>query len=230
MSDEHAGRALALFSKAPTSPDAKTRLARDVGRDRARAINSWLVRRSLALRGARRSDIDWFVYVASATDRAWFDAFARGWEVRTQSRGDIGTRLAGAFQEVFDEGYEALAAIGSDIPGLRPELVRRAIGLIEPGRVVLGPTLDGGYYLIGLASPGVPVFSGIEWSGSGVCEQTARIALDCGLDVLELPPLRDIDAREDWEAYLKDHEGSENAAIPSEPTMTIARRASNRNP
>lgn len=125
MNGEQPGQARALFTRPPTSPDANARLAQDGDRGRARAINTPPVRRCLAQRAARGSDIDWFVYVASATDGARFDAYARAWIVRAQSGGDIGIGLEQAFREVLDEGDQTLDAIGSDLPGLQLELVRR---------------------------------------------------------------------------------------------------------
>lgn len=212
MKDGRAKKTVLLFTKAPISSEAKTRLARDAGSDGAWAINTWLVKRSLEVRSKRRPDLDHIVYAASAPDRLWFETNARGWKVRTQSSGDLGVRLEQAFRELFAEGYEAVVAIGSDIPDLDPGLIQSAMRAISADRVAVGPTFDGGYYLIGMA-PEIPLpFSGIEWGAADVYERTVRILREHGREVHELARLRDIDTLEDWSAYLGERRNPARAA------------------
>lgn len=93
---------------------------------------------------------------------------------------------------------------------------------INPGRVVIGPALDGGYYLIGLATPEARLFSGIEWGARDVCRRTVRTALDLGLEVRMLPWLRDIDTGQEWHEYLVEADG----AVPDLTPSGVSRRRS----
>lgn len=197
------GTAVVVFARAPASDRAKTRLAREVGGRRAGAIYQWLLNRSLALRTATGpSDLDWYVFVDSSSGRPWFRGNAPGWDIRVQSSGDLGARLADAFQRLFCVGYANVLIVGSDIPDLRPMHLSRTTSLLRTHPAVLGPTHDGGYYLIGQRAPGVPLFSDVGWGGTDVYRQTIRLARAAGVAVGRLPPLHDIDTWTDWQSFV----------------------------
>jgi glycosyltransferase A (GT-A) superfamily protein (DUF2064 family) len=85
--------------------------------------------------------------------------------------------------------------VGSDLPDLPPSIVRQAADALErPGdRVVLGPALDGGYYLVGLKAPHRQLLTGIDWGTPAVLGQTLDRARTLGLPVELLPPWADVD-------------------------------------
>jgi glycosyltransferase A (GT-A) superfamily protein (DUF2064 family) len=92
-------------------------------------------------------------------------------------------------------------AIGGDCPRLDAELLRVAAAIVARDEIALGPTTDGGYYLIGGRTPlPAPLFDGIAWSTSGVLEETRARLARAGLTWRELPTLRDVDTAEDARA------------------------------
>ena len=128
-------------------------------------------------------------------------------ELMPQRGAGLGDRERGVFEDLFREGFSPVVVIGSDLPGLPPERIREALARLAAGRdaVVLGPTDDGGYYLIGLARPqrGDPVpdlFSGIRWSSAWTRADTVAAAQRCGLRVELLEPWRDVDDAADLSA------------------------------
>jgi rSAM/selenodomain-associated transferase 2/rSAM/selenodomain-associated transferase 1 len=116
-----------------------------------------------------------------------------------QSDGDLGQRLAHAFEELFAKGAKGVIVLGADHPDLPSEYLARAVKLLRQGSdpLVIGPTEDGGYYLIGLTRPHPELFRGVPWSTSEVLKVTLAKAKAAGLSVTLLPPWYDIDRPED---------------------------------
>jgi rSAM/selenodomain-associated transferase 1 len=112
---------------------------------------------------------------------------------------DLGERMKNGFTEAFDSGFKRVLLIGSDIPGLPLEFIEEAFASLKEKDAVIGPSLDGGYYLIGFRdekfSP--QVFKGILWSTERVFEETMKILEREGLTIHTLKPLRDIDTIDD---------------------------------
>lgn len=120
-----------------------------------------------------------------------------------QPLGDIGRRMSRAFQRAFGQGFKKVVLAGSDCPGLDRTAVSSAFHLLQRSDVVLGPALDGGYYLIGLNAHQPELFQGIDWSTEKVFEQTAAQVAAQGLSLATLATLRDIDRGSDLAWYLK---------------------------
>ncbi len=187
-----------VFVKDPERAPVKTRLAARIGPAAARAFYDACLERlvghlaTVALRGLRP-----ILLVDPPDSVASFPA-RLGWrgDARPQAVGDLGVRLREAFREA---GGPAMA-IGSDCPEVTPGRLLEAARRLHPGRVVLGPSPDGGYYLIGLAQPEPAVFVDIPWSTSEVAEATCRAATGAGLEVERLEPLPDIDEASDLAA------------------------------
>jgi rSAM/selenodomain-associated transferase 1 len=118
--------------------------------------------------------------------------------VIAQTGGTLGDRMHETMGVLFAEGAAAVILIGSDLPDITPDAIDLAVGHLsrDPGSLVLGPSRDGGYYLI--AATHVPdVFEGIEWGSPRVLAQTRAAAADRGMRVHVLEPLRDVDTKED---------------------------------
>ena len=118
---------------------------------------------------------------------------------------DLGERMKNAFMEAFDSGFKRVVLIGSDIPGLTLEFIEEAFTSLKEKDVVIGPSFDGGYYLVGFRdkkfSP--QVFKGIPWSTERVFEETMKILEREGLTVHALKPLRDIDKIDDLREFQR---------------------------
>ena len=108
--------------------------------------------------------------------------------------------MAHAIQSAFDAGARRVVVIGTDVPACGHEHVKTALRALDHHDVVLGPTHDGGYYLIALDRPRPALFQSIPWSTPSVLPATAERAGVLGLTVLILDPLRDVDTLEDVRA------------------------------
>ncbi|MEO1402263.1 MAG: TIGR04282 family arsenosugar biosynthesis glycosyltransferase [Cyanobacteria bacterium J06635_1] len=123
-----------------------------------------------------------------------------------QASGDLGMRMSQAFSQGFQDGMQRVVMIGADCPDVTSNLLAQAFQSLESFDIVLGPALDGGYYLIGLSEACrdayAGLFQGIDWGTAQVFEQTVAIARRLNLTLTALTPLNDIDRPEDlaiWE-------------------------------
>jgi hypothetical protein len=121
-----------------------------------------------------------------------------------QEGSNLGERLRNLFAALFQGGYERVVVVGSDSPDLPGEYIEEAFALLGEAELVLGPALDGGYYLIGLKTLIGGLFDSIEWSTARVLDQTLTRAKDAGAVCRLLKPWHDIDTPEDLR-LLKDN-------------------------
>ena len=125
-----------------------------------------------------------------------------GWSASPQSDGDLGAKLAHAFGDAFAAGSQRVVIIGSDCPYLTAEDILTAWKQLRRSDLVLGPAMDGGYWLIGLRAAQPDLFAGISWSTDEVLNQTLARAKALGLSTVLLRTLNDVDTREDWERFI----------------------------
>jgi rSAM/selenodomain-associated transferase 2/rSAM/selenodomain-associated transferase 1 len=151
------------------------------------------------------------VHVSGAGARETQRWLGRSVTVRQQAGGGLGDRLAAAAAGAIADGAPAVVLVGSDAPGVGGAHVREALDGLAGADVVLGPALDGGYYLVALSSDSsaraLPALFGprIPWGTGTVLERTLAAARASGLTVRLLEPLADIDRPEDlavWESLL----------------------------
>ncbi len=119
---------------------------------------------------------------------------------------DLGERMANAFARSFESGMEKVVLIGTDCPTLQSQHLSKAFEALTHSDLVLGPAIDGGYYLIGMKCRADYLFEGIAWSTAEVLSQTLAVASANGLDFTLLDELSDIDTQEDWESYSSQFE------------------------
>ena len=112
--------------------------------------------------------------------------------------------MRGAFAEHLAEGFERVVLVDSDSPTLPGQILEDACQALDQHDVTLGPTSDGGYYLIGMHRFHAQLFEGITWSTPRVYAQT--LAQATGLRVLELPEWFDVDVPADLERLRIDLE------------------------
>ena len=196
-----AGRApvgtVAVFAKAPRRGRVKTRLASGIGPEGALRVYEHLLRRSVL--EARASAARVVVCYDPEDGRPDLEALLGSGEgsFRFQGEGDLGDRMDRMLTEILENGEGPAVVMGTDIPGLDRDVLSRAFQALGDADLVLGPSLDGGYYLLGLHRPAPELFSGMAWSTPGVLAETRRRAQRAGLRVLELEPLRDVDEASD---------------------------------
>ena len=188
---------VAVFLKAPRLGTVKTRLAADIGGRQALRLYRVMAGRTLAaVRAAGLDATVWFTPADAAAEmRLWL---GERWDLRPQSSGDLGRRLAASARSVPTGG--GWLAVGADCPRLDAALLQEAVTIVERGQIVVGPSEDGGYYLVGGPTPMPDLFTGMPWSTSGVLDET-RARLDrAGAAWCELVTLRDVDTVADARA------------------------------
>jgi len=107
-------------------------------------------------------------------------------------------RLEIAFASAFSRGFQKVAAIGSDCVELDASTFAETWQALDANDCVIGPTVDGGYYLLALRAPTPLLFAGVDWSTAAVFAQTLERARGTGLRVHVLPKLHDVDTEDDW--------------------------------
>ncbi|MEP6574656.1 MAG: TIGR04282 family arsenosugar biosynthesis glycosyltransferase [Gemmatimonadota bacterium] len=188
---------LSIMLKAPRLGYVKTRLAAEIGAPHALRLYRVLAARTLAAaRTLGTPIVIWYSPAEAAAEmQRWLGA---EWDFRPQASGDLGARLAAAAHSV--PSGDAWLCVGGDCPDLTPEILRQAIEALARSDVVLGPTLDGGYYLVGARAPVPDLFSGMPWSSHALLQATRDRIDSTGLMHEELPVLRDVDTAADARA------------------------------
>jgi hypothetical protein len=127
-----------------------------------------------------------------------------GVENVVQTGDDFGSRLAEAVGGALDRGADPLLVVGSDVPGLAARHLERALSLLaeDPDRVVLGPSPDGGLYLLGTCRPIAGLATAARWCRRDTLRSLLRTLRAAGRPVVLLEPLADLDRPADLERWL----------------------------
>ena len=179
---------LIIFSRTPVLGKVKKRLAIKLGNAKALEIHRRLFDNTLAV--ANSSGVMFKIYLSAKPTAAQPFSF------ELQSGTDLGERMNNALQNELDQ-YEKVCLIGSDCLSLNDKEISKAFKQLDVADVVIGPALDGGYYLIGMKKPQPQLFANISWGSSSVLADTLKKCPDNGLLVHQLSPLNDIDLPED---------------------------------
>ena len=185
--------ALVVMARYPAVGEVKTRLARAIGAERAAALYHAFLRDLDARFAGQRRVLVWAFHPADSDFAALVSAGAR---CVAQEGADLSARMYNCFRRLCADGFARVLMIGSDVPHVRDEWLDEAEARLEHADVVLGPTEDGGYYLIAMRAPH-DVFTGIETGTAHVLADTCRKAEAAGLRVHRLPASFDIDEHDD---------------------------------
>jgi hypothetical protein len=197
---------LGVFAKFWTPGGVKTRLAADIGEDCAAALYRLFVETTLQrLSGlaARQELCCW----PPDREQEFRKVLPRDWQLTVQAEGDLGRRMADFFDRAFALGSRRVVLVGSDTPSLPTSAIEQAFKLLEESEVILGPSRDGGYYLVGATDRTPPIFDRIAWSTPAVWDQTmaalARAGLRQGGGFQVTPPFGDVDTLDDLRALRR---------------------------
>jgi len=195
---------LAVMGRAP-SAEGKTRLLASLPTADGAGLRRALLRDTLDVVGRIEAASKAVLYTPEDAETEFRELVPVGTRLLPQRGRDLGERLHHAFVDLLQGETEAALIIGSDVPTLPPRYVEMGIEALDqrPGHVVLGPSPDGGYYLIGLTRPAPRLFEDIPWGTSGVTERTLERARGLALDVELLPEWYDIDSAGDLEALAR---------------------------
>lgn len=202
-----------VLVRAPEKGKVKTRLSKIIGNEIA--LNVY--KRFVVDITATLQNIECNITICYHPSHAQFrithwlgDSYAYS----AQKGNNIGERMANAFIRSFSKGFQHVILVGADIPDLTEKIIDEAFSSLQKYPAVLGPALDGGYYLIGFnANSFIPeIFKNITWGTGRVCEQTLTVFDKKKLQVHMLPIWRDIDTYEDLAHFYKIHKKNRSAA------------------
>lgn len=200
--------ALVIFAKAPVPGGVKTRLCPPLTADEAATIHGTFVLDTLERTKAAVTKLklhaDRYLACAPSSSLAFFRILEERQAVSLieQEGEDLGARMNRACETLFQRGYQQVLIVGTDVPSLPLDYYRQALDQLERHDVVVGPALDGGYYMIGLKKLLPALFQGIPWSTDRVLTMTREKAVDMGLRVALLPEWRDVDTIEDLRVLI----------------------------
>ena len=134
--------------------------------------------------------------------------FGNTYSYMPQTGADLGKKMCNAFNRCFSEGFQWIVIIGSDSPDLPPQIIKEAFQMLEKRDAVIGPSCDGGYYLIGFCRESFTpeAFEGIDWGEESVYKTTMDIFKSAGINVHVLPVWKDIDRPGDVVALINESE------------------------
>lgn len=192
--------ALIIFIRNPQIGVGKTRLAASVGPQKAFDIYLELLEatRDLALSFSGPRYLFYTDFVDN--DDEWENHLFHKY---VQVEGDLGQKMRSAFDEVLSE-YQSALIIGSDCPAMDITDLDSAANALHQNDLVIGPSEDGGYYLLGMKNAHHSLFEDIPWSSTKTYIQTIRAADQLSVSVYHLRTLNDIDTIEDWLKYQKE--------------------------
>lgn len=190
---------LIVFTRSPQPGLVKTRLFPSLGPGGAVQLHIALTRRMLqtAEQFCRQSPFALEVRVADGALADMQSLYGDRFTFIPQTGSDLGERLGNSVTQALESGAERVLVVGTDCPELTPALLDQAAAALESADVVIGPALDGGYYLIGVRTAHAELFEAIDWGTGVVREQTLAAAKRLGLTVKLLPLLSDIDEPQD---------------------------------
>lgn len=217
-----AADALVIMTKAPEPGQVKTRLVPPLDYAEAAALASALLHDQLdnlaKFTGASR-----FINYAPRDAGDHFASFASlGFALFAQEGADLGARMRHAFERLFASGFARVVLVGSDLPVLQHKTLKAAFETLD-GRaeVVFAPTLDGGYYLVGMRRPVFDVFENIVWSRNDVLERSIHALTRIGIRYELLSTSYDIDAVDDIRRLFSD---CENGGLTMPATVAVLKR------
>ena len=189
--------ALILFVRNPEAGKVKTRLAKTIGNDKALTVYKMLLKHTKQI--TEPLSCRKFVYYSDIIIE--HDLWSHpGYTKRLQFGDDLGKRMSNAFKALFEQGFNKVLIIGSDCYQLQVENLKEAIGILDQHDAVIGPTVDGGYYLLGMTAYIPEVFLEKQWSTDNVCVKTVLDFKDMGLKFSVLDKLYDVDEAADLES------------------------------
>ena len=190
--------ALAIMAKAPRPGRVKTRLSPPLTPEEAAAINTCFLKDTTENIGnlADEGSCAGVISYTPVGDEHLFDGILpRGYRLVAQRGDGFGERLLTTAQDLFAHGFGSVCLIDSDSPTVPREAFSMAVdALKEVGdRIVLGPSHDGGYYLVGMKQPHPEIFENITWSTASVFAETVAAIRAIGVDLVTLPMWYDVD-------------------------------------
>lgn len=199
------GNQLLVFMKYPEEGKVKTRLAAQLGAKSSLGLYKSMVTHLMKKLDGPGQPFSTSIFYYPAERQTDMENWLGNGRAYTPQRGDdLGQRMGNGFLDAFEGGCEKAVIIGCDVPDLSMELITEAFGRLSDHQAVIGPSMDGGYYLVGFNRQDFApqIFQGIRWGGSDVLQKTLeKFPPDCNIYIL--PQMRDLDTFEDLIAFQR---------------------------
>ena len=162
---------LLIFTRNPELGKCKTRLAATIGDESALEIYKFLLAHTVKITSNLNLAKQVYYSVRVRENDIWDSLL---YAKKKQTGSDLGERMANAFQAGFADGFEKICIIGSDLFDLSQEDIEQAFAKLDTHDVVIGPALDGGYYLLGMRKLKPSIFAHKEWGTQTVLKDTLQ--------------------------------------------------------
>lgn len=184
---------LMVFVKNLIPGMVKTRLAKDIGIDKALDVYMELIRHTHKI--TKKLEVDKTIYYSEYVEieDVWEEDI---YQVQVQKGNFLGEKMSNAFDRAFDS-YNKVAIIGSDCYDLSSKILKAGFAQLDEYDLVVGPAMDGGYYFLGMKEYIPQLFENKTYSTSSVLEELLEEAEELNLEVYQLPKISDIDTLDD---------------------------------
>lgn len=187
---------LLVFTRNPELGKCKTRLAKTIGNENALTVYKMLLEHTVNVTKDINCNKAVYYSVKIRENDLWSENIYQKYQ---QHGNDLGERMYNAFKKGFEAGYKKVLIVGSDLYDLTPKHIEKAINELDSNDIVIGPALDGGYYLLGMNELHSLVFKNKEWGTETVRKDTLNDLKNKKVSLLET--LNDIDVFDDIKVY-----------------------------
>lgn len=202
---------LLVFAKVPRPGEVKTRLTPTLTSDEAATLYEAFLHDAFDQYSQLSCDVR--LYLAPPHPEQQLEGIPEDVTVHGQDGKGLGDRMCHAFRDVFSEGYERAVLIGTDHPTLPTAFVQRSfVELGSPGAICIGPTIDGGFYLLGMSSFYPQLFDEMTYSHTNVFSETITRVGDTDAHCTTLPEWYDVDTPADLDQLLDDLKRTDEGA------------------
>jgi len=204
---------LVIFIKTPIPNLVKTRLQPQIiAKDACKLYSAFL--KDINTNFAVNNDFDtWYAVAPENFEKEKLEKIVNLKNHFFQKGKSLGERMNSAYEICFNKGYKSVIIIGSDLPDLPVDFVKKSFSKLKKYDCVIGPSEDGGYYLIGLNKSTPSLFENIDWSTDKVLTQTAEIADRFNLSVFSLEQLYDLDTYQLLKKYYYELKKSDKSGV-----------------
>ena len=205
--DSEINNAIIVFARLPVKGKVKTRLAKEVGIDVATSFYKVCAEHTFdEILKLDKTAVAAYLFFSEESEldegRNWTK---NNFQYYAQQGHDLGERMLNAFNTIFNAGFRNAILVGTDVPGISAELIYDAFSLLKKNECVIGPSDDGGYYLIGLKQSLFYLFNEMEWSTNEVFNKTLERLERNHLDYIVLEKMVDIDTKDDIKKWSENY-------------------------
>jgi uncharacterized protein len=202
---------LLIFAKYPEQGKVKTRLAEAIGNNKATQFYK-LCAENLFDQAANISFTHTYLFFDQASTKEKMKEWVKyDFEYNPQNNCDLGKRMSEAFKTLFNKGFKKAVIVGTDVPDMNKIIIEQTFDLLDKYDLVISPSPDGGYNLLGMKKLNLSLFENIEWSSSSVLSKTVDAAKKQNLTIKLMDQLIDIDTEKELLEWLAiSNKGNEN--------------------